>query len=87
MFQQIVAGVDYCHRKKIIHRDLKLENILMNRNLEIKIADFGLSNTIKFGQKMGTACGTPSYTAPEMVRRMRILYRNLEIYAACLGLG
>lgn len=47
--------------------DLKLENILMNRDGTIKIADFGLSNTIKFGQKMGTACGTPSYTAPEMV--------------------
>jgi serine/threonine protein kinase len=67
VFQQIVAGVDYCHRKKIIHRDLKLENVLMNTDKTIKIADFGLSNTIKFGQKMGTACGTPSYTAPEMV--------------------
>ena len=40
----------------------------MNRDGTMKIADFGLSSTIKFGQKMGSACGTPSYMAPEMVR-------------------
>ena len=61
-------GLEYCHRRKVIHRDLKLENILIDTNGTIKIADFGLSNTIQFGTKMGTACGTPSYIAPEIVR-------------------
>lgn len=63
IFSQILSGVEYCHRKKIVHRDLKLENILLNGDT-IKIADFGLSNSIKFGQKNNTACGTPSYIAP-----------------------
>lgn len=67
MFHQIVSGVEYCHRAKIIHRDLKLENILLDKHGNIKIADFGLSNTIKFGQKMDTNCGTPSYTPPEQL--------------------
>jgi len=61
-------GLEYCHRRKVIHRDLKLENILIDTHGTIKIADFGLSNTIQFGTKMGTACGTPSYIAPEIVR-------------------
>lgn len=67
LFQQIVSGVEYCHRAHIIHRDLKLENILLDEHGTIKIADFGLSNTIKFGQKMDTFCGTPSYTSPEQI--------------------
>mmetsp|Transcript_8467 Transcript_8467/g.16138 ORF Transcript_8467/g.16138 Transcript_8467/m.16138 type:complete len:366 (+) Transcript_8467:26-1123(+) len=67
MFKQIVAGVEYCHRAKIIHRDLKLENILLDSDGNVKIADFGLSNTIKFGQKMTSFCGTPAYTSPEQI--------------------
>jgi len=61
-------GLEYCHRRKVIHRDLKSENILIDTQGSIKIADFGLSNTIQFGKRMGTACGTPSYIAPEIVR-------------------
>ena len=77
IFHQILSGLEYCHRKKIIHRDLKLENILMNKDGTIKIADFGLSNTIRFGQKMDTACGTPSYTPPEMVFYHKNLFINI----------
>ena len=81
VFQQIVAGLEYCHRKKIIHRDLKLENILMNKDGCVKIADFGLSNTIKFGQKMGTACGTPSYTAPEMIKNKEYAGASVDVWS------
>ena len=63
----LFVGVEYCHRQRIIHRDLKLENILLDRNGIVKIADFGLSNSIKFGQGMNTNCGTPAYTCPEQV--------------------
>lgn len=63
-----INGLEYCHRRKVIHRDLKLENILIDTKGTIKIADFGLSNTIQFGKKMNTSCGTPSYIAPEIVR-------------------
>ena len=68
IFNSILAGLEYCHRRKVIHRDLKLENILLDKNGNIKIADFGLSNTINFGQKMSTNCGTPNYIAPEIIR-------------------
>ena len=47
-FQQIISGVDYCHRHMIVHRDLKPENLLLDHNLHVKIADFGVFITLKF---------------------------------------
>jgi len=43
-FQQIVSGVDYCHRHKVVHRDLKPENLLLDSQKNVKIADFGKNN-------------------------------------------
>lgn len=63
-FQQIVAGLEYCHRARVVHLDLKLANILLSSEGEIKVADFGLSNSIRFGQKVETNCGTPAYAPP-----------------------
>ncbi len=40
-FQQIISGVDYCHRHNVVHRDLKPENLLLDQHLNVKIADFG----------------------------------------------
>ena len=51
-FQQIVSGVDYCHRHMIVHRDLKPENLLLDSNLNVKIADFGKSKKIIFRLKV-----------------------------------
>lgn len=45
-FQQIISGVDYCHRHMIVHRDLKPENLLLDHNLHVKIADFGITDII-----------------------------------------
>lgn len=81
IFHQIVSGVEYCHRAKIIHRDLKLENILLDEEGIVKIADFGLSNTIKFGQKMNTNCGTPSYTSPEQIKGQDYVGSATDIWA------
>lgn len=47
-FQQIISGVDYCHRHMIVHRDLKPENLLLDHNLHVKIADFGKSLLLLF---------------------------------------
>ncbi|KAJ2899508.1 Carbon catabolite-derepressing protein kinase [Zalerion maritima] len=66
-FQQIICAVDYCHRHKIVHRDLKPENLLLDDKLNIKIADFGLSNIMTDGNFLKTSCGSPNYAAPEVI--------------------
>lgn len=65
-FQQIISGVDYCHRHMIVHRDLKPENLLLDHNMHVKIADFGLSNMMMDGEFLRTSCGSPNYAAPEV---------------------
>lgn len=66
-FQQIISAVEYCHRHKIVHRDLKPENLLLDDNLDVKIADFGLSNIMTDGNFLKTSCGSPNYAAPEVI--------------------
>ncbi|KAF2786623.1 Pkinase-domain-containing protein [Melanomma pulvis-pyrius CBS 109.77] len=66
-FQQIVCAVEYCHRHKIVHRDLKPENLLLDEHLNVKIADFGLSNIMTDGNFLKTSCGSPNYAAPEVI--------------------
>ena len=66
-FQQIIEGVEYCHQHLVSHRDLKPENILIDESNTIKIADFGLSNLMKDGKYLKTACGSPNYVAPEVL--------------------
>ena len=66
-FQQIVCAVEYCHRHKIVHRDLKPENLLLDGDLNVKIADFGLSNIMTDGNFLKTSCGSPNYAAPEVI--------------------
>jgi len=66
-FQQIISGVDYCHRHMIVHRDLKPENLLLDKDLNVKIADFGLSNMMTDGDFLRTSCGSPNYAAPEVI--------------------
>ncbi|CAI4212963.1 unnamed protein product [Parascedosporium putredinis] len=66
-FQQMICAVEYCHRHKIVHRDLKPENLLLDDNLNVKIADFGLSNIMTDGNFLKTSCGSPNYAAPEVI--------------------
>lgn len=65
--QQIISGVEYVHDCGICHRDLKPENLLLDDMNNIKIVDFGLSNTYTRGATLKTACGSPCYAAPEMI--------------------
>ena len=67
-FQQIISGIEYIHKMGIVHRDLKPENILLTRANDIKIIDFGLSNTYSEGQLLKTSCGSPYYAPPEMLQ-------------------
>jgi len=66
-FQQIISGVEYCHRHMVVHRDLKPENILLDSKMNVKIADFGLSNVMRDGHFLKTSCGSPNYAAPEVI--------------------
>ena len=66
-FQQIICGIEYLHELGIVHRDLKPENLLLDHEKNIRLVDFGLSNTYKQGDLLQTACGSPCYAAPEMI--------------------
>ncbi|NXX47088.1 HUNK kinase, partial [Tricholaema leucomelas] len=69
--RQILAAVEHLHRQGIVHRDLKIENFLLDENNNIKIVDFGLSNTTSFKgvsqDLLHTQCGSPAYAAPELL--------------------
>ncbi|XP_074659891.1 serine/threonine-protein kinase PLK1-like [Tubulanus polymorphus] len=66
--KQMLLACCYLHRNKIIHRDLKLGNLFLNENLEVKIGDFGLATRVDFlGERKKTLCGTPNYIAPEVL--------------------
>ncbi|XP_069689709.1 serine/threonine-protein kinase polo [Periplaneta americana] len=68
--RQIILGVIYLHQHKIIHRDLKLGNLFLNDDLEVKIGDFGLAAKIEYdGERKRTLCGTPNYIAPEILNK------------------
>ncbi|GAV78526.1 Pkinase domain-containing protein/NAF domain-containing protein [Cephalotus follicularis] len=70
IFQQLIDGVSYCHNKGVFHRDLKLENVLVDSKGNIKISDFGLSalpQHFKDDGLLHTTCGSPNYVAPEIL--------------------
>lgn len=64
---QILDAVDYCHSNAIVHRDLKIENILMDKKGNVKLIDFGLANFINPFQRLATFCGSLYFAAPEVL--------------------
>ena len=68
LFRQIIQGIKYIHSKGIVHRDIKLENILLDLNNIIKICDFGVGKLIKPSTILKDQCGTPVYMAPEILK-------------------
>ena len=80
LFNQLISCLEYIHTLGIVHRDIKPENILLNKNKsKIKLVDFGLSNSYKYGSLLNTACGSPCYAPPEMIsgKKYNPLYSDL----------
>jgi len=79
--KQIVEGLKYCHTRCITHRDIKLENLLLDENNNIKIIDYGFSTCIPNDKKIKIFCGTPSYMAPEIVQKTEYCGPPADIWA------
>ena len=84
IYQQIISGIEYLHEIGIAHRDLKLENILLNRDKNIKIIDFGLSNKYnkENGELLQSSCGSPCYAAPEMIKGIQYHGLDTDIWSS-----
>ena len=80
-FQQIISGIEYIHKLRICHRDLKSENIILTLNNEIKLIDFGLSNFYNKNQLLKTPCGSPLYAAPELLKGKKYSGLKIDIWS------
>lgn len=68
-FKQLCESLKYIHSQGIVHRDLKLDNILIDDRNNLKLIDFGFSICVDKDQKLKIFCGTPSFMAPEIVQK------------------
>lgn len=82
LFKQIIESLAYCHRKSILHRDIKLDNILLDADGNVKLCDFGVGKIVKKGEKMTEQCGTPAYIAPEILRDQGYYGYSVDIWSA-----
>jgi len=77
LFRQIVAAIRYCHKNHVVHRDLKAENLLLDLDMNVKLADFGFGRQFEEDSLLATWCGTPRYAAPELFRGEQVSGRTL----------
>jgi len=81
IFAQLMKGVNYLHQRNVVHRDLKLENILLDSRANVKVGDFGFATVTKQGEFMSTSCGSPYYVAPEVIREERKYTEKVDIWS------
>ncbi|KAF2740039.1 Pkinase-domain-containing protein [Polyplosphaeria fusca] len=79
--RQIASALDYCHRNSIVHRDLKIENILISKNGDIKIIDFGLSNLFSPRSQLKTFCGSLYFAAPELLQAKQYTGPEVDVWS------
>ena len=84
-FKNILDGMEHIHKKGVVHRDLKIENILLDKDFNLKITDFGFAAPIKGWDESGllsTSLGTPSYLAPEVFAKAYYFGDKVDVFAA-----
>ncbi|KAL0265881.1 UNVERIFIED_CONTAM: hypothetical protein PYX00_011598 [Menopon gallinae] len=81
IFRQILSGVDYIHKNSIVHRDLKIENILVDENGNAKIIDFGLSNFYDRKRLLTTFCGSLYFAAPELLLGQKYCGPEVDVWS------
>lgn len=79
--RQIASALDYCHRNSIVHRDLKIENILISKTGDIKIIDFGLSNLFSPKSTLKTFCGSLYFAAPELLQAKAYTGPEVDVWS------
>ena len=81
IYYQIVNAIQYLHKNKIVHRDMKPENIMLTKDMIVKLGDFGLSKYFKRSDiKLQTNCGSPCYSAPEVLRGNKYKPTPIDIW-------
>ena len=84
VFAQILAGLEYCHSKRILHRDIKLDSILVDDGLEVKLGNFRYARLMEPGELSNEKLGTPAYTSPEIVAEQA--YQGFQADVWSLGI-
>ncbi len=81
LFRQMVNVIEFLHANNIVHRDIKLKNMLMTSNNTVQLIDFGFSRKLFDGEIMEDFCGTPNYISPEIVNRENYYPKAADIWA------
>jgi len=80
MLTQILDGLKYMHNLNVVHRDIKLENVLLDQDGSVKLVDFGFSAYVK-DKSLKIFCGTPSYMAPEIIKRKEYQGKPVDVWS------
>ncbi|KAG9285347.1 hypothetical protein G9A89_010822 [Geosiphon pyriformis] len=83
IFSQLVEAVRFCHMNHIVHRDLKPPNVLITKEGQVKLADFGFANKYSEDSRLTTLCGSMLYYSPEIICGSK--YKGPEVDIWCLG--
>ncbi|EJT98846.1 Pkinase-domain-containing protein, partial [Dacryopinax primogenitus] len=81
LFGQLCLAVEYIHEKGVVHRDLKLENVLLDEYCHVKLGDFGFTREYEAGRLLDTFCGTTGYASPEMLLGNKYSGREVDIWS------
>lgn len=80
-FRQLIAAIEYCHVRGIVHRDIKCENLLFDSDFTLKLVDFGFARKFKKGDLLQTFCGSYAYASPEILKQRPYKPQPVDLWA------